>query len=281
MAPRQLPLTNPWETSMKLSFWTLGTPDWTNEQVVDGAKRFGYQGVDLRCAPGRNISVQSTDAEVRELKHLFGDEEIEIASLLAYNERGNADGVDWPAVTADLLAHCALANKLGTKNLRVNAGAPARDSTMDAYIEGFATALTDTLAQTKNVTLNMQNHPGSLTAVEVGKLAQMVNDPRFGIGLSPDHCADMGEEVATTADAVASLVKHLHVADRERLPGGKLKACLPGTGIIPNMQVMHTLGWHGFDGWVSFKWEKPTYPDLPDAEVALPHFVEFMKKLGE
>ena len=40
---------------MKLSFWTLGTPDWDNAQVVDAARRFGFGGVDLRCAVGRNV----------------------------------------------------------------------------------------------------------------------------------------------------------------------------------------------------------------------------------
>jgi sugar phosphate isomerase/epimerase len=266
---------------MKLSFWTLGTPDWSNEAVVDAAVRFGYQGVDLRCAVGRNISVQSSDAEVRELKHLFGDNEIEIASLLAYNERGNADGVDWPAVIADLVAHAELAKRLGTHMVRVNAGAPSRDSTWEAYIEGFAAALTETLSQTRGVSFNMQNHPGSMTALQVGKLAVLVDNERFGVGLSPDHCVDMDEEPVEATQEVAPWVKQLHLADRERLPDGKLKACLPGTGFVPNEQVLHMLAWHGFDGWVSFKWEKPTYPDLPDAEFALPHFVSFMKRLGE
>jgi hypothetical protein len=32
----------------------------------------------------------------------------------------------------------------------------------------------------------------------------------------------------------------------------------------------------GYDGWVSFKWEKPTYPELPDAEEALPKYIAFM-----
>src|SRR5436190_23274098 len=103
------------EQQMKLSFWTLGTPDWSNTQVVDAARRFGFDGVDLRCAVGRNVSVQSTPQEVEELKRLFADSGVEIASLLVYNERGNAEGVDWGAVQDDIARHIALAQRIGTK----------------------------------------------------------------------------------------------------------------------------------------------------------------------
>jgi hypothetical protein len=72
----------------------------------------------------------------------------------------------------------------------------------------------------------------------------------------------------------------VHLADRERLADGRLKACLPGKGSVPNLQVLDILSQNGFDGWVSFKWEKPTYPDLPDAALALPHFVSYMSTAG-
>jgi sugar phosphate isomerase/epimerase len=262
---------------MQLSFWTLGTPDWTNQQVVAAAKRFGFDGVDLRCAAGRNVSMQSTPQQVEALRRLFADSGVEIASILAYNERGNAEGVDWALVQDDIARHIELAQRLGTRAMRVNAASPARDSTWDAYIEGFAGALTRALAGNDSIVLNMQNHPGAPSAAQVAKLAAIVHSPYFGAGFSPDHCVDMGEDVVAAAVMLAPVVKQLHLADRERLPDGKLKACLPGAGLVPNRDVIEVLQRHGYDGWVSFKWEKPTYPDLPDAELALPHFIAFMK----
>ena len=111
----------------------------------------------------------------------------------------------------------------------------------------------------------------------------MVDSPRFGIGFSPDHCVDMGEDPVALASQVGSWVRHVHLADREKRGGamveGKLRACLPGEGIVANREVLDTLRGQGYDGWVSFKWEKPTYPDLPDAEEALPKFVSFMSAL--
>ena len=160
---------------MKLSFWTLGTPDWSNEQVVAAARRFGFDGVDLRCAAGRNVSVQSTPQQVADLRRLFADSDVEISSVLAYNERGNDQGVDWSAVQDDIARHIELAQRLGTKAMRVNAARPAADSTWDAYLEGFARALSGALSGVDDVVLNMQNHPGAPTAARVGQLAAMVH----------------------------------------------------------------------------------------------------------
>ena len=264
---------------MKLSFWTLGTPGWSNDAVVAAAKRFGFQGVDIRCAGGGNISLASKAYEVGDLKRLFADADIEIASMLAYNQRGGDDGVDWPAIQDDLIANASVAQRLGTSAMRVNAGRPAPGSTWPAYLEGLAAALRATIAAAPDVSLLVQNHPGSISAVQTGELAAMVNSERFGIGFSPDHCIDMDEDLVTVARQVAPWVRQVHLADRERTSDGHLKACLPGRGIVPNRQVLDVLAGQGFDGWISFKWEKPTYPELPDASEALPHFVSFMSKV--
>ena len=265
---------------MKLSFWTLGTPGWSNEAVVDAAKRFGYQGVDLRCAANGNISLQSSDDEVAALRTLFEGQGIEIASLLAYNQRGNEDGVSWAAVSADLVAHARLCLRLGTSNLRVNVGSPPRNANWEGYFEGFANMAWNVLSRAEGVTFNFQNHPGSVTAAQAVHLCELVGRSRLGIGFSPDHCLDMGEDAVALATRAGPWVRHVHLADREAADGptvdGKLRACLPGEGVVPNGSVLDVLQAQGFDGWVSFKWEKPTYPDLPDAEEALPRFVSFM-----
>ena len=268
---------------MKLSFWTLGTPGWSNEAVVEGARRFGYQGVDIRCAANGTISPQPDDEEVTALRSLFETAGVEIASVLGYNQRGNDAGVEWQAVESDLIALAELCVRLGTPNLRANVGAPAAGSTWEAYLEGFASVVTRALASVPEVTVNVQNHPGSINAVQAGRLASMVGSARFGIGFSPDHCVDMGEDPVALAEELGAWVRHVHLADRENAGGamvkGKLRACLPGDGIVRNREVLAALQAQGYDGWVSFKWEKPTYPDLPDAEEALPRFIAFMSSL--
>ena len=267
---------------MRLSFWTLGTPGWSNEQVVDAAKRFGYNGVDLRCTKGGNISLDSTDDEVESLKRLFDDADVKISSLLAYNARRGEEGVDWDAVTGDLIANARLARRLGTTNMRINAGRPSSSSTWEAYLEGLAVASKATLEAVDDIALLVQNHPGSISGAQAGELAEMVDDQRFGVGFSPDHCVDMGEDPVEIARYIAVWVGQIHIADRTRSDeNGKMHACLPGTGMVELRRTLEVLAGEGFDCWLSFKWEKPTYPDLPDAEIALPEFVGFIQRISD
>jgi sugar phosphate isomerase/epimerase len=261
---------------MKLSFWTLGTPGWSNEAVVSAAARFGYQGVDLRCTPGGNVALNSSAQEIDEVKRLFSASGIEIASVLAYNKRGDESGVDWPAIDADLVENARVAAGLGARSMRVNAGRPSADRGWEVYLKGLAEVIGRAIATVPDVDLLVQNHPGSINAAQAGELASLIDSDRFGIGLSPDHCVDMQEDTIAVTEQIAPWVRQVHLADRERLADGRLKACLPGAGFVPNQQVLDILLQQGFEGWVSFKWEKPTYPDLPDAEVALPHFVSYM-----
>jgi sugar phosphate isomerase/epimerase len=265
---------------MKLSFWTLGTAGWSNADVVEAAKRFGFQGVDLRCTNGGNITPAATTYEIDDLRRLFEDAGVEIASLLAYNQRGGDDGVDWDAVRADLIANADVAARLGAPAMRINVGRPAAGISWDAYFGEWVEALNATFSAAPAVKLLVQHHPGSITAAQAGELAAMVNHDRFGIGLSPDHCVDMNEDTVAVVEQIAPWVRQVYLADRERLAGGKLKACLPGDGFVPNRDVLDVLRRNGFDGYVSFKWERPTYPDLPAIEVALPHFVSFMTKVA-
>ena len=268
---------------MKLSFWTLGTPGWSLDAVLDSAQRYRFDGVDLRCAENGNVSVGSSDSDVSDLKNQFASQGIEIASLLAYNKRGTPAGVDWDAVAEDLVAHEELCQRLGVTNLRVNIGEPATGTSWDAYLDGFALAVRKALNAVDGVVMNFQNHPGSLDTVQAAGLCERVASKRFGIGFSTDHCVDMGEDPLEAAKRVGRWVKHVHMADRATADGemtqGKYYASLPGKGVVPNAAVLDVLRQQGFDGWVSFKWEKPTWPELPDAEIALPEFVSFLRPL--
>ena len=264
---------------MKTSFWTLGTPGWSNEEIVAIAAKLGYDGVDLRCAADGNVSLDSDAGELAQLTQLFEGAGLGIASLLCYNGRGNEDGVDWRAVESDLMAHIDLARGLGVTALRVQAGRPARHTKWDVYLAELATVLRSLLKAGEGIELLVQNHPGSVTAQHCERLAELVSHERFGIGFSPDHCVDMDEDPIEAAAALAPFIRQVYLADRVRLPDGRLRPCLPGDGIAATREVLQALTARGFDGWVSFKWEKPTYPDLPDAREALPRFMGFMSSL--
>src|SRR5438477_2168153 len=129
---------------MKVGFWTLGMPPWSNAETARRAAELGYDGVDLRCTRpenGRpsdfgNLSIESTEAEVAETRKVFADAGVEISSLLCYNRGGHsATNVDWDAVEAELVAHTKFAQRLGTPRVRITVGRPAEGMSWEGYLE--------------------------------------------------------------------------------------------------------------------------------------------------
>ena len=52
-----------------------------------------------------------------------------------------------------------------------------------------------------------------------------------------------------------------------------------GDGEIPLRDALQILKAEGFNGWLTFEWEKFWHPSLADASVAFPEFVARIRKL--
>jgi hypothetical protein len=48
---------------------------------------------------------------------------------------------------------------------------------------------------------------------------------------------------------------------------------------VPHRAILEKLAKYDFDGWVSLKWERGNRSTMPEGDVVLPHFVEYMKGL--
>ena len=63
------------------------------------------------------------------------------------------------------------------------------------------------------------------------------------------------------------------------MPGGKRRLCLPGEGDVPLGSILEALSSTGYDGWLTFEWEKRWHPEIEEPEVAIPAFARFMRGL--
>src|SRR5712691_4080654 len=118
---------------MKLSFWTLGMPPWSNAETAKHAAELGLDGVDLRVtraengkpADRGNLCLESSEADIEATKKAFASAGVEISSLLLYN-RGGFGGpkTDWDAMEKDIVNHVRFAQRVGTNKIRVGLGRP-------------------------------------------------------------------------------------------------------------------------------------------------------------
>jgi sugar phosphate isomerase/epimerase len=76
---------------------------------------------------------------------------------------------------------------------------------------------------------------------------------------------------------MSSRVRHVHLKDLVRDVQGASHYVPTGEGEFPFHTMFASLDEIGFDGFVSFEWEKLWHPELASPEIALPHFIRWWK----
>lgn len=263
----------------KLSFTTMGTPQLDHAGAIELALRFGFQGVDLRCADYLGeVEPASEPAQLRTVARDFERAGLSIPSLLCYHQI-RSDNADWIFDYADhVSSHLAIGATLGAQTIRVFGVHPVAPLRSNDLVEGSAEAIGRALAQdTSGVGVVVQNHAGAGTTLDAVRIARQLDDPRFGLVYSPDHNF-LHEAPADAAllDEIRPWTREVYIADLVR-EGDAHRWVLPGEGAVPLSDTIARLDRSGFAGFYAFKWEKIWNADLPEAEVAMPRFVSFMQ----
>ena len=263
---------------MKLSFCTLATPSTDISEIVRLAVKFGYHGVDLRISEAfGELSPKSTTAQVKHVRNLFKESNLQIAGLFCYNKGGTEDQKSWGEMESSIFELLDLANMIGSPSIRIGTGNPRNAISFEDYYKRTAEVIGNVLNKDRStIELHIQNHSGSYDVSQSYKLVKMVNNPRFRMAFAPEHCIVENENLDDVLIKAKEITAQLHVADIIK-QGTKVEEVLPGHGITPLKEAWQALGRQAFDGWVTFKWERQWHPELMPAEEALPKFIEYIK----
>ena len=89
-----------------------------------------------------------------------------------------------------------------------------------------------------------------------------------------------GESPDRTIQNLGAYVRHVHLKDSE-MADGKLEYRLIGEGTLPIAEMMNALRSVNYDGFLSLEWDPAWMPEIDDAEVILPHFVNYMSRFHD
>ena len=105
----------------------------------------------------------------------------------------------------------------------------------------------------------------------------------FGILWDVEHSdKTCGDDFLPFYRVIRPLLRHVHLKDYHRARDGKpFELCLAGQGDIPLEAIIKQLRSDGYDGYLSFEWEKKWVPSLPEPEEAFPAFVQYMRQVAE
>ncbi|MGD8466461.1 MAG: sugar phosphate isomerase/epimerase [Anaerolineae bacterium] len=244
---------------MKISFMTLGCPDWDIDTICARGQEYGYDGVDLRG-------------------YL---DQIDITLLPEFTTQA-------PETRRKLEDAGLVAKTFSTTNVRIFGGGdlaeyPHRELSKHGC-ECAARILE--IDGARDLRWLFETHDLWVKAQHCRLLLESVPDPAFGALWDLGHTYRVGgEEPADSLQAIGPRVGYVHVKDAVYNPASPLAMedgwhyVLPGSGELPLKESISLLRENGYDGWLLFEHEKRWHPELPEPENVFPAFVDWIRPL--
>jgi len=266
---------------MKLAFTTLACPKWTLEQAADAAKRYGYEGLELRLLDGELLQPNLSIEARRRVRKVSKDSGIPIMCVDTSVRIAQPDATERAAQTRDGLALLEMAAEWGAPFIRVFGGPPegaAEADVISAAVECLA-ALAKR-GRELGVSAVLETHDAFCRSTTVMQIMNQIPGPGAGVLWDIMHPFRMGELAPETLARFGDRLQHVHVKDGRRPADGSANwdLTLLGEGEIPTRDILAALHKGGYTGWLAVEWEKKWHPEIAEPEVALPQHAQVMRQ---
>jgi sugar phosphate isomerase/epimerase len=287
------------EIKMKLSIFTVATPDMTPDRLAAAAQSAGLEGIEWRYKEvpqsikgdkpsfwGNNLSTiapSGEDEQITYFRQLTEQYGLTTLSLTPYLTAGDVQG------TEEVLQ---AAKKLGAKYIRLGSTAYDRSRTHNELFEQTVTYLTNVEPLCKQYGIKglIETHHGTITA-SASAARQAVNslNPEYvGILYDPGNMVYEGyENYRMGMEILGPYLAHVHVKNagwtstKEHETDGSVKwktDWMPmKQGMVPWKLILDDLKFVGYDGYLGLEDFSLQYssPEM------LHQFADYMKSLLE
>jgi sugar phosphate isomerase/epimerase len=272
---------------MKISFSTLACPSWSIQTVIEYAHTLGYDGIELRF-------IENSD-RLWELPALHG------AGLKETRNRLASAELVIPCVDTSCFFHSTdesqrrqsqemgkrmveLAAALNAPGIRVfgDRVQPGADlPSTAAWVADGLHRLAE-FARSTGVEIWLESHGNFAPAAATVSVLHEAECTNCGVIWDPLNAySEFAEELGEGWRLLAGAVRHVHIKDARRIDGAPTnqpwEPVLLGEGDFPARELVALLRDNGYQRFVSFEWEKRWHPQIPDPEIALPHFMQWMR----
>jgi sugar phosphate isomerase/epimerase len=271
---------------VKLAFSTLGCPDWNLEAIIGAARKFGYEGVELRALAGSLDLLSRPEFAASQLASTCAyikDNGIEICCVDTSCAFHSPDASERANQVRIALAHAELAAKLGAPLIRVfpdkiQPGAQ-RDETRDWIAESLH-AVAERLPHEVEVAL--ETHGDFARAEAAAEIVRLANHSKVKLIWDVANSVAAGDTIEDAGRVVQRYLAHIHLRDAKPVAGSEhWLPVLAGNGSVSFAEALKVIGELNYDGYVSFEWEKYWRPEIEAPEVALPDFIDAIRNLVE
>lgn len=245
---------------MKLAFSTLGVPGLPVPDVLRLATRHGYDGVELRAHPEEPVHPGITPAQRAAVAVAFAEAGVTVLGLAGY-ARVARPGPDEP-VLAELDALVRLAGDLGAQFVRVFPGGGEQEAAEADAAAALRLGTIAPLAAATGVRVLLETHDSHRRAQDAVRILGPVGHGSVGALWDVLHTWLGGEEPAVSFPPLAPHLGYVQVKD---VASAEDLSPVPlGAGVLPLGACVGTLGRAGWDGWLSWEYEKRWHPQAAD-----------------
>jgi sugar phosphate isomerase/epimerase len=269
---------------MKLAFSTLGCPNWQLGQIVETAERLGYDGVELRAVGGSLDLLgrpEFSPSNLSTSRSQFEDRNLEVCCVDTSCTFHSPDQKERTTQVDLALKHADLAVELRAPLIRIFPDkiqpGSMRNGTRDYIVESLR-QLVERLPE--EITAALETHGDFARTETATEIVTLVNHPQVRLIWDVANSLAAGDSIEDAGQTVQPFLSHIHLRDAR--PVSTSEHWLPvlaGRGNVSFAETLITIERLNYNGYVSFEWEKYWHPEIEEPEVALPDFINAIRKL--
>ena len=267
----------------KIAFTTLACPEWDIAAIVSAAVENGYDAIDFR---GYLDCVELPDSPafkgtaLREMAARVADAGLEVSCLSSSAKLSAPDDSVRAASLESIRRYAELCHVFGAKQIRVFGG--SAKGIADPVPNAAETLVKAAqIARDAEISIAIETHDDWTSSAALRSVFETAGWPE-GAGFLWDvhHPYRFhGESPETSVANLAKPLLNTHWKDSAAKPEGGFDLCLCGEGDVPLTGMANALKTSGYDGYLTFEWEKRWHSEIPGPEVAIPHFARFIRAL--
>jgi sugar phosphate isomerase/epimerase len=268
----------------RLSFSTLGCPDWSFEKISDFALQHAYQGIELRGLMRQMDLTKCNEfnsAQNRQTtRRQVADKGLEIVGLGSSATLHFAEITERRKNLDEGRRFIDLAEDISCPYVRVFPNnfpkEQERDQTIDLITEGLLQLAEH--ARGSKVTVLMETHGDLVKSDDLLRIMMQAKHKHTGLLWDISNMWTITKEPPSEVyKKLKTYIRHTHIKDA-RMVEEKLQYCLLGEGQVPVFEAIGELLNDNYTGYYSFEWEKLWHPEIAEPEIALAHYPKAMSK---
>jgi len=268
---------------VKLSFTTLGSPEWSLQTTVKNAVDMGFEGIEIRGIL-EDLDVTKIPEFTEKLgstRKLLTDHNLKVVSLSTSARLAVVDPKSRDQHFEEINRNINLAKELDAGFIRIFGGEIPQGYTVNSILPFLARNLKDIgdNAEESGVTIALETHDSWTDSKILARVMQEVDHPNVRVLWDLHHPYRFNDEPPEfTYMNLKPYVVGVHIKDSRLKANGEYEYTLLGEGDVPIKEMLKMLHHGGYKGYYTLEWEKRWHPTLPEPEKAFPQYVKKMKE---